>query len=131
MIVALFLGGWHLPFVPGLQIGDVSIWAFVLKMLIYGAKIAFFLFLFMWVRWTLPRFRFDQLMRLSWKGLMPMSLALMIYTSVLTYAGKQTSVLWCLGGELAIVVIALALGAARTAPITGRQRNMPAISVPT
>ncbi len=129
MVIVLFLGGWHLPWIPGLQPEDVSIGAMLLKMSVFGAKIAVFLFFFMWVRWTLPRFRFDQLMRLSWKGLMPISLALMCYTSVLVYAGKATSLAWCLGGELGVVFIVLAINAMRTAPITGRQRNMPAITV--
>jgi NADH-quinone oxidoreductase subunit H len=44
------------------------------------AKIGFFIFVFMWVRWTLPRFRYDQLMRFGWKGLMPWAIANMIIT---------------------------------------------------
>jgi NADH-quinone oxidoreductase subunit H len=43
-------------------------------------KVAFFLFLFMWVRWTIPRFRYDQLMDLGWKKLIPLALANMLIT---------------------------------------------------
>lgn len=63
VIVTLFLGGWSLPFVPdgaqGWVWGLVNIGAFF-------AKVAAIIFFFLWVRWTLPRFRFDQLMKLGW-----------------------------------------------------------------
>ncbi len=63
VIVTLFLGGWSLPFVPdgsqGWLWGLVNIGAFF-------AKVAAIIFFFLWVRWTLPRFRFDQLMKLGW-----------------------------------------------------------------
>ncbi|MFM8810040.1 MAG: complex I subunit 1/NuoH family protein, partial [Chthoniobacterales bacterium] len=63
VIVTLFLGGWSLPFVPdgsqGWFWGLVNIGTFF-------AKVAAIIFLFLWVRWTLPRFRFDQLMKLGW-----------------------------------------------------------------
>ena len=44
-------------------------------------KVAMFIFLFMWVRWTIPRFRYDQLMNLGWKGLIPLGLANMVITA--------------------------------------------------
>ena len=47
------------------------------------AKIAFFIFLFMWVRWTIPRFRYDQLMNLGWKVLIPLALVNMLVTAVI------------------------------------------------
>jgi len=46
------------------------------------AKITFFGFIFMWIRWTLPRFRYDQLMRLGWKGLIPLAILNVLITGV-------------------------------------------------
>jgi NADH-quinone oxidoreductase subunit H len=63
LIVVLFLGGWHLPLIP-----DGSrhwIWGLV-NITVFFGKVAALLFVFIWVRWTLPRFRFDQLMKLGW-----------------------------------------------------------------
>src|SRR5213596_390770 len=63
VIVTLFLGGWHLPGIPDGSHG----WIFgLINIAVFFAKISALLFLFIWVRWTLPRFRYDQLMRLGW-----------------------------------------------------------------
>ena len=75
--VALFFGGYELPFVTLPE----GVWGTVLSGLIFFAKTSFFLFLFIWVRWTLPRFRYDQLMRLGWKILFPASLAMVVVTA--------------------------------------------------
>jgi NADH-quinone oxidoreductase subunit H len=48
------------------------------------AKIFFFVFLFMWIRWTLPRFRYDQLMRLGWKAMIPLALLNMLATGAIS-----------------------------------------------
>jgi NADH-quinone oxidoreductase subunit H len=50
------------------------------------SKVAFFMFVFIWVRWTLPRFRFDQLMDLGWKWLFPLSLVNLLYVTIVAYA---------------------------------------------
>ncbi|MCH7702721.1 MAG: NADH-quinone oxidoreductase subunit NuoH [Planctomycetes bacterium] len=126
-IAVLFLGGWHLPFVPGLQPGDTSVAAMGFKMLILGVKIAGFLFFFMLVRWTVPRFRFDQIMRLAWKGLVPMSMGLVALAAVLVYAGKQHSVAWSLSGNAIVLLLTIAVAASTRQPVTGRQANMPAL----
>ncbi|HUF62516.1 MAG TPA: complex I subunit 1 family protein [Verrucomicrobiales bacterium] len=63
--VTLFLGGWSLPFGLGLT-GDQGLLAGLLNIATFFAKVALFLLFFIWVRWSLPRFRYDQLMRLGW-----------------------------------------------------------------
>ncbi len=77
--VTLFLGGWQLGFPVPLE--GWPLW--ILQILAFVVKVAFFQFLFVWVRWTLPRFRYDQLMSLGWKGLLPLSLANLAVTAVL------------------------------------------------
>ena len=63
VMVTLFLGGWHFPWIPDGSHG----WGWgLVNIFIFFAKVAALLFVFMWVRWTLPRFRYDQLMRLGW-----------------------------------------------------------------
>ena len=63
VIVTLFLGGWHFPGIPNGSHG----WIFgLINIAVFFAKVAALIFVFMWVRWTLPRFRYDQLMRLGW-----------------------------------------------------------------
>ena len=63
IIVTLFLGGWHFPGIPDGSHG----WIFgLINIVVFFAKVAALIFVFMWVRWTLPRFRWDQLMRLGW-----------------------------------------------------------------
>ncbi len=63
IIVTLFLGGWHFPWIPDGSHG----WIFgLLNIAVFFAKVAVLLVVFIWVRWTLPRFRYDQLMRLGW-----------------------------------------------------------------
>ncbi len=71
----LFLGGSALPFVSELH------WA--LGLVVFLLKTSAFLFLFLWVRWTLPRFRFDQLMQLGWKVMLPLALLNLVATGVL------------------------------------------------
>jgi NADH-quinone oxidoreductase subunit H len=72
IIVTLFLGGWHFPGIPDGSHG--WIWGLV-NIFIFFSKIAALLFVFIWVRWTLPRFRYDQLMRLGWVFFFEIALA--------------------------------------------------------
>ena len=83
VMATLFFGGYDIPFVNDRGLVDsigMNLTA-ILQGLTLFAKIAFFIFLFMWVRWTIPRFRYDQLMNLGWKTLVPLALVNMIVTA--------------------------------------------------
>jgi NADH-quinone oxidoreductase subunit H len=79
VMTTLFFGGWSLPFAPfnapaqSLGIGLAHVGVFL-------AKVMFFLFVFIWVRWTIPRFRYDQLMALGWKVFIPLTLLNILIT---------------------------------------------------
>jgi len=78
LMATLFFGGWDVPFTARDNIGPYSGWLSLLSIGIFLAKILFFVFLFMWVRWTLPRFRYDQLMSLGWKFMLPLALVYIV-----------------------------------------------------
>ncbi|HXM76485.1 MAG TPA: NADH-quinone oxidoreductase subunit NuoH [Thermoanaerobaculia bacterium] len=81
--VTLYFGGWTFPgFHPHGVLGAV------LSIVIFSVKTLFFVWVFVWVRWTLPRFRYDQLMKLGWKVLLPLALVNLFWTAALVAAGK-------------------------------------------
>jgi NADH-quinone oxidoreductase subunit H len=84
MIVVLFFGGWTLPFWGLDQTADTLVKG-VLQILIFVGKLSFFLGMMIWVRWMLPRFRYDQLMDLGWRRILPLALANIVLTAVLIY----------------------------------------------
>jgi NADH-quinone oxidoreductase subunit H len=98
LMVTLFFGGWD---IPGTQWDNTPPWTglkFGLTLAFFLAKLLFFLFLYMWIRWTLPRFRYDQLMSLGWKFMLPLALAYIVITGgailVLDMLGVPRSVQW-------------------------------------
>lgn len=89
IITLLFFGGWQFPFVyEWLALAPGSIELAVVQFLIFTTKIGFFSVFFIWVRWTVPRFRYDQLMRLGWRKLLPLAIANMVVTSIVLYFVK-------------------------------------------
>lgn len=72
LIVTLFLGGWQVPFIGLLPLSPF--WVSVVQVLAFCVKVAAVLFFYIWVRWTIPRFRYDQLMNLGWKVMLPLAL---------------------------------------------------------
>ncbi|HWP82525.1 MAG TPA: NADH-quinone oxidoreductase subunit NuoH [Bacteroidota bacterium] len=74
----LFLGGWHFPYIEYLGLSPIA--ESLLKVAAFCIKVAFMVFFFIVVRWTIPRFRYDQLMNLGWKVLLPLSLANVLVT---------------------------------------------------
>jgi len=83
MVTTLFLGGWDIPFTTWDQTPGVA--QTVVTGLVMFVKVFCFLFLFMWIRWTLPRFRYDQLMALGWKVLIPIALAYVMLIGLAIY----------------------------------------------
>lgn len=89
IIVLLFFGGWNLPVPPqwlGLEPG--SFWISLIQFCILIFKTLLFVFFFIWVRWSVPRFRYDQLMYLGWKVLLPLALINLIVTSIVLFVLK-------------------------------------------
>jgi NADH-quinone oxidoreductase subunit H len=90
LMATIFLGGWDIPiwqgdnmhFVgPGIVAGaNPAWWKTLLTLGAFAAKTIFFVFVFMWVRWTVPRFRYDQVMHLGWKVMLPAALAFITVT---------------------------------------------------
>ncbi len=78
MIATLFFGGADIPFTTADNTGAVSFAMVLLSFLVMAAKTGFFVFFYIWIRWTLPRFRYDQLMSLGWKFLLPVALAYIV-----------------------------------------------------
>ena len=70
LVVILFFGGWHFP--GHTAIGGTA--GVILKLIVFLTKVGFFVLMFMFVRWTIPRFRFDQLMSLAWQVMIPLAL---------------------------------------------------------
>ena len=85
VFVLLFLGGWNpLPWVPlAPLIAGLPVWlGGLIAVAIFVGKILAFIFFFMWVRWTLPRFRYDQVMKIGWQKLLPLAIANLIAYAV-------------------------------------------------
>ncbi len=84
MMVVLFLGGWTLP-IAGLNQPAETLAVGLLQVGIFIGKLLLFMGLFIWVRWMLPRFRYDQLMDIGWKRFVPLALANIVVTAVVLY----------------------------------------------
>jgi NADH-quinone oxidoreductase subunit H len=134
LIVILFLGGWHLWGVTGAD-NEVTWLTAILRIVVLGAKTFGVILLFMLVRWSWPRFRFDQLMSLAWKVMVPLGLVNLVVTAVLVEYQPQLMQLTSSGSLLPLVAIswivtlAAWLGAGLLAPLatdnTPRMRAMP------
>jgi len=81
MMVTLFFGGWTLPF-WGLDHSATTLLAGIAHILVFIAKMLFFMVVFIWVRWMFPRFRYDQLMDLGWRRFLPLALVNILVTAI-------------------------------------------------
>lgn len=146
--VALFFGGWHLPWLdliwpnffgdPHSAHPEVTTYllAALVRSGVFFGKTLFIVFVFMWVRWSLPRFRFDQIMQLAWRALIPISLALFMATAIVVYLwrGNERAFMRVSGSmALGLVVMSILLAVASMvlsrvippAPDTNRKIRLP------
>jgi len=89
LMTVMFFGGWHLPWITDAQLLDLlgsRNLLCIVQVFTYIVKVSVFLFLYVLIRWTLPRFRFDQLMELSWKNLIPLGLLNIIVSAIIMYS---------------------------------------------
>ncbi|OAI47455.1 hydroxyacid dehydrogenase [Planctomycetaceae bacterium SCGC AG-212-F19] len=124
----LFLGGWHFPWIT--EVGGFA--GIVLKVLVIWAKALGFILFYMLIRWTIPRFRFDQLMGLAWKVLIP--LALFNLLAVIAVMETHASKWWLLPISVLLVVgaaafsLTLPAGPKRRMDLVARQEQSAAVA---
>jgi NADH-quinone oxidoreductase subunit H len=121
LMVAMYFGGYLVPGWRWLN-EDGSLLAALCRMGVTSFKIFLVICVYMIVRWTLPRFRFDQLMRLAWKGLVPMTMGIVAVQGIILYAGWSQWV--SLPANGLILVVAAFVGAAGGKQVTGRQLSL-------
>ena len=80
IIATLYLGGWQLPFVGHLGLPDIAV--SLLQIAAFGIKVGLVLLFFIVIRWTIPRFRYDQLMNIGWKVMLPLALVNILITGI-------------------------------------------------
>jgi NADH-quinone oxidoreductase subunit H len=112
LMATLFFGGWDIPFTLWDNYAH-SLAATLATFVFFLVKIMFFVFLYMWIRWTLPRFRYDQLMSLGWKVFLPLALGYIVVMAAtilgLSYAGYIRGS-WQFGATLLVLnIICLAI----------------------
>ena len=107
VVVTLFLGGWHFF---GLENVGGPVWSGIISFGIFFVKTAIFLFVFIWVRWTLPRFRYDQLMNFGWKFLLPVALTSIVVTGTLWITTGSRLVVGIGNVVAAFIVVSIVAG---------------------
>ena len=86
LITTFFFGSYHLPF-AGYWLPELSsTWKSVLDVSVFVAKTLIWVFIYIWVRWTIPRFKYNQVMKLGWKRLLPLSILNFIVLAIIVYA---------------------------------------------
>jgi len=88
LLVTFFLGGWSLPWI---DLGTGEWYLSAISVVVFGLKWLVVAWSFVWVRWTLPRFRYDKLMALGWKSLIPLALVNIVVTG---FVGVLRETMW-------------------------------------
>ena len=139
IFTCLFLGGYTIPFMGWLNETNTW-WAALIKFHVIWAKVLIMIGFFMMIRWTIPRFRFDQLMRLAWKGMVPMGMASIGVTSVAVACGwriagdrpvmtNAINAAIMLGLNVGMFVVAMIIAGRSKVEVTGRQEYLPPVNV--
>jgi NADH-quinone oxidoreductase subunit H len=120
LVSVLFFGGWHFPYIAEASSAYTGAWA--VKLLVLAAKVLLCIVLVMLLRWTIPRFRFDQLMGLAWKVLIPLALAnTVLVMCVLQFGWNKW---WLTAGSALLFIAAGVIGvSASRSEIIGRGRT--------
>ena len=121
LMVAIYFGGYLIPGWTWLNESETALAMFA-RLAVFSAKIGLFICLYMVIRWTLPRFRYDQLMRLAWKSLIPMGMAMVLLQVWILY--RDLPQWYSTVGNVMILAVAALSGAMAGRPITGRQRSL-------
>lgn len=112
LMATLFFGGWDIPFTQWDNVAPWTVLKSLLTVLAFALKVGFFLFVYMWIRWTLPRFRYDQLMALGWRVLLPMILVYIVLIAtallVMQQIGIRTPV--AQGGVFLVINLIVLIG---------------------
>jgi NADH-quinone oxidoreductase subunit H len=109
--VALFFGGWHFPGLggeidPSSPAVTTSLTVCIIRALVFFTKTLLIIGVFMWVRWSLPRFRFDQIMDLAWRALIPIALLMLLATAVTIYFfGETPRAYMRISGRMALALL--------------------------
>jgi NADH:ubiquinone oxidoreductase subunit H len=106
LVVVMFFGGWEVLPWMGLPSG---IWGVILKLAVFAVKMCLFIVFYMLIRWTIPRFRFDQLMGLTWKVMLPLALVNLVCVIVVKQLNQTEWLLLPLSLGLLVVIAALTL----------------------
>jgi NADH-quinone oxidoreductase subunit H len=104
MVTTLFFGGWDIPFTDWDRSGGLL--PTLVTWLVFFLKVLFWVFVVMWIRWTLPRFRYDQLMALGWKVMMPLALSYIMVVAVALYLIERV---WGVTSPVAVSLAMLGL----------------------
>ena len=91
-LVMLFFGGYHLPFIEATRPEAMGVVPALLKFGVFTFKIFLVILMVMMIRWTIPRLRYDQVMKLCWNALIPLSIALVVATSLMLFIGQDSTV---------------------------------------
>jgi len=128
LAVTMFMGGWQVPFLPAERLdalaGGMAVLAEIASLAIFAVKTLFFVFVVMWLRWTLPRIRVDQMMNMCWKYLVPASFVAVLFVAFWMLVVRAAPALaiamhFLLAGIAGVAVVLFVLRVAKNLRDTG------------